>query len=573
MGSLLMGPKAPRALLRSGLAPGALPTPALLPTPVLFPTPVRWLLSSSRARPPPPTSCSPRCARWRAAPTATRTPAAPRRAIFSSSFKVVRDYEHLPRSYRDQEGLAFARWELGIFQTRRIFGPGLSGQEANQLLRILHGRRVAGTLMDPAFAVHTARFTPEQIAMGLQYLRETVPVNETLNAGLRAEDELDQLERQEQELQRKSKKKKKAGGATEATEAAAATDDYKPDPIYGRSMLDEMRARNAAKDKARKAAMEEERRRTGGTEVAGPLAVPRREPRLPTNPAIAEHYKKAQSDMKAPPQLTAWQRILPSVTAVALVLGFLAAVCTVYEEPMPRYRLLPHVSASEATVGAIIAVNTLVCLGWRVPQLWPLFNRYMILVVATVKPVTLFTAIFSHQTPQHMLFNMVPLWLVGTRLHEELGRAEFLTLYVGCGAVGFLGSLVSYTLRGWLKVTSLGASGGTLGLLAAYFWEHRNDGFRLFGMPRDGVHGVVFLGMLVAAQLSCLGTTARLGVDFASHLVGMAAGLVGVELISRCKGVATGTGTRTVTDFVSAPADASRGPGPTGEAHEEERGR
>lgn len=536
MGSFFFCPNASRALLRPGLLPRGLPAQSLLSTPT------RWLSSARacQARTPHP----PRRGRWHAAwaPGAvTCVPAGhgwglgTRRTIFSSSPNIVRAYEHLPRSYRDQNGLSYGGKALGVLQTKEMFGPSVSAQEANDLLRILHGRRVAGTLEDPAFAIHTAQFTPEQIAAGLAYLRKTVPVDEVVNAGLRAEDELEQLE-EEQRLKQQLEENKKSAGEAEKTEQDTSA-DYKPDPVYGHSMLDEIRARNIAKQKAKEKALEEERKR-GETEseVAGPLAQAQEQARLPTNPMIAEYHKKAQSDLEAPPEMKAWERILPSATVLVLVLCFLAAVCSVYEEPMPRFRLLREISASQATVGTLVAVNALVWLGWRVPPLWSLFNRYMILVVATVKPVTLFTAPFSHKAFSHMLINMVPLWLVGTRVHEEMGRAEFLTLYVGCGAVGFLGSLVSYTLRGWLTVTSLGASGATLGLCSAYFWEHRNDGFRMFGLPTDGVHGIVFLAMLVATQLASLGTTARFRIDLASHMAGIAAGVVGMELMSRSGG-------------------------------------
>lgn len=554
MGSPLFCPNASRALLRPGLALRGLPVPSLAPTPS------RWLSSvrACHAQTPRPS----RCAGWHASrvPTA-RAPTSHRgrglRTIFSSA-KIVRAYEDLPRSYRDQDGLAFGSRELGLSQTKEIFGSGLSAHEANELLRILHGRRVAGTLEDPAFAVHTAQFTPEQVAAGLAYLRKTVPVDEVVNAGLRAEDELEQLER-EQQLARETQESQQREKGSKSTEGATAP-VYKPDPVYGRSMLDEIRARNIAKRKAEEMALEEERRRVEEEQqVAGPVAKTQDQTRLPANPMIAEYHKKAQSDLEAPPEMKAWERILPSATVVVLVLGFLVAVCTVYEEPMPRFRLLRDIPTSHATVGALMAVNALVWLGWRVPPLWPLFNRYMIFVVATVKPATLFTAPFSHKSLQHMLINMLPLWLVGTRVHEEMGRAEFLTLYVGCGAMGFLGSLVTYTLRGWLTVTSLGASGATLGLCSAYFWEHRDDGFRMFGLPRDGVNGIVFLAALVALQLASLGTTARLQVDLASHLAGMATGVLGMELISRSGGVNEGGGGGGGTEMLSVTSGEKSG--------------
>jgi rhomboid-like protein len=476
-----------------------------------------------------------------------------RRTFFGP--KIIRDYQDLPKDYRDSTGLQFSAKDLSEAEVVQLFGPGISTKAANHLLRILHGRRVAGTLDDPAFAVHTAQFTEDQVAKALEYLRRKAPVEEVLNAGLRAEDELAQLEQEMEQAVQKQQKTDEPDAKPEAVE-------YKPDPVYGRSKLDEIRARNIAKRKAQEKLEEEERKAREAAEggPAGPLAKVGEQTREIANPRIAEYYKSAQSDLAEPPQLRPWERILPSATVVALVIGFLAAVATVYEEPAARYRLIPEVTPAQATVGTIIAINAMVYLAWRVPPLWKLLNRTMIFVVATPKPLTLFTSVFSHSRLSHLLTNMVPLWFVGTGLHDELGRAQFLALFLGCGATGFLGSLVAYTLRGWLTVTSLGASGATLGLLSAYFWEHREDGFRFGGLPENGVHGIIFLAMILALQLTAFGKTARLKVDIASHMSGIAAGIVGIELIGRSQKKKQGNANeeekrpKTVINVIGGPA-------------------
>ncbi|PHH84336.1 hypothetical protein CDD83_2105 [Cordyceps sp. RAO-2017] len=561
MGSLWC-PHASRALLRrtaargfaSSRGPRSQPPTALTTTTTT--TLPRWL--SSSACPPIGRRQDPRA--WDAAAAALffsgpLSRHGQRRTLFSSA-KIICRYEDLPREYRDKDGLAWGSRRMEAAEVKRIFGPDLGVDDANRLLRILHGRRVAGTLEDPAFAIHTARFTAEQMAAGLTFLRDEVAVNEVVNAGLRAEDELDQMEQERQ--QRTARQTSDKGGKSVADRAKEeveeeseggqeAAEGYKPDPVYGRSALDEIRARNVAKRKAREKALEEmmeaAKAREGARATTARAVAARRADKaaLATggdevrNAKVAAYYRKAQSDLSAPPPMTAWQRVLPSATLVALALAFMAAVCSVYEEPAARYRLLREVSASQATVGALVAANGLVWLAWRAPPLWRLLNRYMILVVATPRPVTLLTAVFSHSRLPHLVVNMVPLWLVGTRLHDELGRADFLALYLGCGALGFLGSLATYTARGWLTVTTLGASGATLGLCAAYFWEHRRDGFRLLGLPPDGVQGIVVLALLAALQLAGLGSTARLQIDLASHVVGMTAGVLGMELITRCR--------------------------------------
>ncbi|RGP74317.1 rhomboid [Fusarium longipes] len=460
-----------------------------------------------------------------------------RRTIFFD--KTIRNYEELPRDYRDQVGLQFRGKDLTDAEVLKTFGKGINGKRANQLLRILHGRRVAGTLDDPAFAVHTSSYTKGQIEKGLEYLRKTVSVDEVMNAGLRAEDELAQLEAEKEAAEkRKAKstsKKNKNDKEVEKPDIPA----YKPDPVYGHSRLDEIRAQNVAKRKAQEA-LEEEARKAAearGEVNSGTLAnLDHKAERQIANPKIAEYYKNAQSDLEAPVELKTWERILPSATLVALVVGFLAAVTTVYEEPAPRYRVFPDISTAHATLGAIVGVNVLVWAAWKAPPLWKILNRYMIIAVGAVKPVTMFTAPYSHQGIGHLVINMLPLFFVGSALHNEIGRADFLTLYTACGAVGFVGSIATYAVRGMLGVTTLGASAATLGVCAAFFWDHRLDGFRFFGLPQDGVPGIIFLALLCVPQLAAFGRTIKLQVDLASHLFGLTSGVLGMELINRKRG-------------------------------------
>ncbi|RDA84677.1 hypothetical protein CP532_3506 [Ophiocordyceps camponoti-leonardi (nom. inval.)] len=478
---------------------------------------------------------------------------------------VVTRYEELPRSYRDVEGLPFRRRDLYLGEVRRIFGPAMDTDEGNRLLRILHGRRVAGTLEDPSFAVHTARFSAQQVEEGLAYLRRTIWVDEVMNAGLRAEDELKlmELEMEKKEegktqkkiTQGKKGKTQKAAEAVTKTTATTTTtttttttkdddDAYKPNPVYGRSVLDEIRARNIAKRKAQEKALEEERQaaQTSGHSGDGAVtllpeegshAVSSDQTRTFRSAKLAKYYKEAQSDLKEPPAMSAWQRILPSATVVLLVVGLLVGVCAVYEEPTERYRLFREISASQATVASLIAANVLVFACWRVPPMWKYLNKYMILVVGMPRAMAPLTSMFSHSSPVHLVANMIPLWVFGTRLHDDLGRAEFLALYVSSGALGFLGSLTRFTLLGQLGVSTLGSSGATIGVIAAYLWERRREGFRMFGLPSEGIHGVVLLGVLAAVQLGGLARAKTLPIDFFSHLVGMAVGVAGMEMIIR----------------------------------------
>ncbi|KOG64723.1 Rhomboid family protein [Streptomyces griseoflavus] len=75
----------------------------------------------------------------------------------------------------------------------------------------------------------------------------------------------------------------------------------------------------------------------------------------------------------------------------------------------------------------------------------------------------LLTAVFLHQTPMHIIFNMLSLWWLGPPLEAAFGRVRFLALYL---LSGLGGSALSYLLAAQNQ-PSLGASGAIFGLLGA----------------------------------------------------------------------------------------------------------
>lgn len=57
-------------------------------------------------------------------------------------------------------------------------------------------------------------------------------------------------------------------------------------------------------------------------------------------------------------------------------------------------------------------------------------------------------------------------------VHDEIGRGNFLAVYLASGVFGSLTSLTAHVLTGKLTVTSLGASGAIAGLVAAWCMLH-----------------------------------------------------------------------------------------------------
>ncbi|KAI0206213.1 hypothetical protein F4808DRAFT_406442 [Astrocystis sublimbata] len=465
-----------------------------------------------------------------------------RRSLFR--FRVVTHYINLPDSYTDAEGLPFRREDLSQREVNRIFPTNLQAERANLLLKILHGRRVAGTLDDPSLAWNTRDFRANDQKKALEYLRKHIPVDEVLNAGLRAEDELQTIEQEgsgvdelSENSQATAEPHSPLGGPEEDVIAPTGRLPKKPgsDSPYGESNFDRIRAKNIARREAEEARLEEERRLDEellGKENVGTLQTEQAKPRE-LSEWTRKYMERATSDFEAPPEMSARQRLLPTIALTAVIVAGSVIFAILYEAPPSSRRLFPDIPPAAATCLALIAANLAIWGLWKFPPAWALFNKYMILVVATPRPLQVLGAMFSHQSFGHLATNMVCLWFFGTRLHDEIGRGNFLALYCASGTIGFATSLVHLVLRGSLGMTSLGASGAIYGILTAFFWMHKFDEFKIFGYPPDplsGPQGLGFIGLILGIHLIPFFWKRVSNIDIVSHLGGMLAGLVGIDL-------------------------------------------
>ena len=457
---------------------------------------------------------------------------------------MIKNYVDVPPNYRDETGLDYSREDLTAEQILDVFGPSTSTPRANLLLRILHGRRVAGTLDDPAYRINTAHYRKFEVETALAWLRQNVPVDEVVNAGLRAEDELRDIERAlEEERKKQEEAASGEGGAADNSVPATGSDkgtvetpqsgirlyqDRAPDDVYGQGVIDRIRARNEARwevEQKRREKERKEREEEDAKHNIGPLAKVEGGGRQ-MSVRMKAWQEAAASPLKEPPKMAKWERLLPSVALVLLLAGALHVVAQVYQPPPQSARLWPELPPASATVLTLIGANLLVFALWRFPPLYGFMNRYFIVVPATPKPLSMVGAFFSHQKFGHMLSNMLFLWFFGTRLHEEVGRAEFLSIYFASGCFGFLASMSNIVLRNNLHLTTLGASGAVFGIAAAYFTMHRFDNFKIFDLPPEpytGIQGLGFLGLMLGLQIVAMTGRNKL-VDVLSHLGGMAAG-------------------------------------------------
>jgi membrane associated rhomboid family serine protease len=156
-----------------------------------------------------------------------------------------------------------------------------------------------------------------------------------------------------------------------------------------------------------------------------------------------------------------------------------------------------------------------------------------------------FTSMFMHASWEHILGNMLFLWIFGNNVEDALGHARFLVWYVAAGLAA-MGAQTAVTLglgsRLDAAVPNIGASGAIAGVLGAYFLllpRARVLTLIIFGFIfiRE-IPAVWFLGIWIGLQiwtggLSLVSPNAGGGVAFFAHIGGFAFGLATVYLVAK----------------------------------------
>ncbi len=88
---------------------------------------------------------------------------------------------------------------------------------------------------------------------------------------------------------------------------------------------------------------------------------------------------------------------------------------------------------------------------------------------STLSPWRLITSMFLHESPEHILGNMLFLWVFGASAEGRLGPWKFLTIYF---ATGIIAALIFLFIFGVHEPSSMsfGASGAIMGILGAYIY-------------------------------------------------------------------------------------------------------
>ncbi|RHZ66229.1 rhomboid protease PCP1 [Aspergillus thermomutatus] len=428
-----------------------------------------------------------------------------------------------------------------IFGSRAKISPAMG----NRVLAVLHGRRVAGTLdLDlPKDITRSVRLSSLDAA--LEWLRKNYPLDE--DAAILARIEREELEEQQKLIRRAEELglyKPQSG-----TFGAERGDSNDP---YGKSVLKEIRERNEARllaeqERKRKEWLENEHKEreellrqvqqnTALQKFDDSSALEVRERADPAQrPLLAwiqkHHLQATDWNMEAAEMSTA-RRILPSLALTLLVLGLSYAFAANYEAPARADRMWPDTPPAAATAFAIMGANLAIFLLWKFPPAWRTLNRYFINVAFKPHPLSIVGNVFSHQQFRHLAMNMLMLWFIGTKLHDDIGRGNFLGLYMAAGAFGSMISLTGHVMMGQLMVTSLGASGAISGIVAAWCLLHSQERFTIFFLPPEwqeviSAKGWVLLTGFVAFEIFNLVSPFRVvKLDHFAHLGGYLIGAV-----------------------------------------------
>ena len=162
------------------------------------------------------------------------------------------------------------------------------------------------------------------------------------------------------------------------------------------------------------------------------------------------------------------------------------------------------------------------------------------------------TAMFLHGSWDHILGNMLFLFIFGKNVEDAFGSVRYLGLYF---AGGFIAMLTQTAMTLWFgsaadaQVPELGASGAIAAVLGAYFILYPDSRVRTYIVPVFLINvpawiflGLWFLYQLVEANFGLFSASANGGgVAFFAHVGGFIFGLVAARILSGAGKVAAQT--------------------------------
>jgi membrane associated rhomboid family serine protease len=141
------------------------------------------------------------------------------------------------------------------------------------------------------------------------------------------------------------------------------------------------------------------------------------------------------------------------------------------------------------------------------------------------------TSMFMHGSWEHLIGNMLFLWVFGNNIEDSMGHLRFIVFYLACGVAAALAQVFLAPESG---IPMVGASGAISGIMGAYIVLYPRVRVFTWFPPFFffGVRAVFLLGywffLQLAMGLVTLGPEMgeQGGVAFWAHIGGFAAGLV-----------------------------------------------
>jgi membrane associated rhomboid family serine protease len=155
------------------------------------------------------------------------------------------------------------------------------------------------------------------------------------------------------------------------------------------------------------------------------------------------------------------------------------------------------------------------------------------------------TSMFMHGGWEHIIFNMLFLWIFGNNIEDALGRVRFLVWYLVGGLVATAAQ--TFVTLAWgtpqdASIPNIGASGAIAAVLGAYLVLLPNarvlTAFWIIIIIFQEIPAVAFLGVWFAFQLwqggfSIVGPESGGGVAFFAHIGGFVYGALTVRLVAK----------------------------------------
>lgn len=278
--------------------------------------------------------------------------------------------------------------KLSSVEIKAIFGDSLNGKGGNKLLRTLQDQRVAGTLDEYTSA------SPDHISRGLVYLRKNYPVDEDNAIVAR-------LEREEAEVERIGYEPQIGIGSGQ----------------YSQSIVEEIQKYHKEKE-AQEREREDDEAAYSGTkaleETPASRDVVTRKSNIPE--WVMRHREAATGKDEIPPEMTNFQRLWPSTVFTVAFVGLSILFARNYEPPTRETRLFPHIPPAAVTVMALIGINVMIFVAWRIiPPALKILNKYFIWTPGLPVSSSLLGSLFSHQELRHLASNMLVMWVAGTK--------------------------------------------------------------------------------------------------------------------------------------------------------------